>query len=142
MKQDSSHIFVYGTLRKAFGLPMHQYLVSNGTFIGKASFQGILYEVDNFPGVIASSDPQKQVLGEVYELHDFPAVITELDRYEGYDPDSPEQSFYKRTHKNVYLEDGEFISAWIYIFNRSTEDLEEIKSGDYLQYRRENNFFY
>ncbi|MBE0627081.1 MAG: hypothetical protein IH606_19965 [Burkholderiales bacterium] len=40
---------------------------------------------------------------------------------------------YVREEKEVVLNSGEMLIAWIYIYNRPTGALEEISSGDFLR---------
>lgn len=124
-------LFVYGTLRRACGHSMHR-LMEHAEFLGDATFQGRLYLVGTFPGAVKSSFPDDLVQGEVYRLVKPAELLPRLDAYEDFDPRSPETSLYRREKATLRLESGEFADAWIYLYNRPTENLPRIVSGDFL----------
>jgi pyruvate carboxylase len=49
-------VFVYGTLRKAVGHPVHRILDEHGVWESIGKFQGKLYDLGPFPGAVASGD--------------------------------------------------------------------------------------
>jgi gamma-glutamylcyclotransferase (GGCT)/AIG2-like uncharacterized protein YtfP len=73
-------VFVYGTLKR--GGSNHSYLVGQ-TFVANARTpRGFrLYELDGYPGMVASADDQSGVTGEIWSLDD--TCLAELDRLEG-----------------------------------------------------------
>ena len=75
-------LFVYGTLRRAAAHPMHR-LLGPAAFVGPGEFQGRLYHLGNYPGMVRSDDPADIVHGEVYRLHELAATLACLDDYEG-----------------------------------------------------------
>jgi gamma-glutamylcyclotransferase (GGCT)/AIG2-like uncharacterized protein YtfP len=127
----SSYLFVYGTLRRDAQHPMADYLNQQAQWIGPASYQGTLYQVADYPAVVASSDPADTVYGEVYQLLTA-ELWSVLDDYEQCSPSFPTPSEYQRLLQTVYLSSGEAISAWVYLYNRSISGLEVIESGDFL----------
>jgi len=110
---------------------MHR-LMEHAEFLGDATFQGRLYLVGTFPGAVKSSFPDDLVQGEVYRLVKPGELLPRLDAYEDFDPRSPETSLYRREKATLRLESGEFADAWIYLYNRPTENLPRIVSGDFL----------
>ncbi|MFH1217167.1 MAG: gamma-glutamylcyclotransferase family protein [Pseudomonadota bacterium] len=124
-------LFVYGTLRRDAGWEMGQELVESTAFIGDGFFQGLLYMVDGYPGVVPSADPRDVVHGEVYRLHCPADTLARLDRYEEYDPESPTTSEFIRVMKKVGLADGNTVNAWIYLYNHPVDTLTPITSGDF-----------
>ena len=86
----------------------------------------------DFPGAVDSSSSEDRVRGEVYELHDEPALLEKLDEYEECSPNDPKPTLYRREKRNVVLEDGRTVEAWVYLFNRPTDGLPRIRSGDFL----------
>ena len=127
------YLFVYGTLRRGANHPMHQLLMQNSCFIGMAHFQGKLYQVTHYPAVVASANPDEQVLGEVYQLLQPEQTLPQLDKYEECSADFPAPQEYRREMQQVVLENGDSLIAWVYLYNRSTVGLEQLLSGDFMQ---------
>ena len=127
------YLFVYGTLRRGANHPMHQLLMQNSRFIGMAHFQGKLYQVTHYPAVVASANPDEQVLGEVYQLLQPEQTLPQLDKYEECGADFPAPQEYRREMQQVVLENGDSLIAWVYLYNRSTVGLEQLLSGDFMQ---------
>ncbi|WP_019676486.1 gamma-glutamylcyclotransferase family protein [Arsukibacterium perlucidum] len=133
----SEYLFVYGTLRKnalrrAAGNRCYQLLQQNASLVGEGRFQAKLYLVDYYPGVVASEDPAWQVTGEVYQLQQPESVLAELDQYEQCGPGFASPTEYLRLQQQIILENGEMISAWLYIYNHPIDVLKQIMSGDFL----------
>jgi gamma-glutamylcyclotransferase (GGCT)/AIG2-like uncharacterized protein YtfP len=131
LPKNCGFIFVYGTLLSLGQNPISHVLAKRVRFIGSAHFPGRLYRVDNYPGALISDDSKDKVQGEVYLLRNTKKLLTILDRYEECSPSFPKPTEFIRTIQKVYFEDGRAVSAWIYIFNRTTEGLELIESGNY-----------
>jgi gamma-glutamylcyclotransferase (GGCT)/AIG2-like uncharacterized protein YtfP len=125
-----SMLFVYGTLRERSGHAMARRMARHARLVGAASFQGKLFMVEDYPGVVPSDDPTDIVYGEVYELEQPKRMLRVLDEYEGYDPHAPHCAYLRREHR-VVLTTGVVVPAWIYIYNRETDRLERITSGDF-----------
>jgi gamma-glutamylcyclotransferase (GGCT)/AIG2-like uncharacterized protein YtfP len=128
-----NYLFVYGTLRREINSEMYQLLAHYGEFVGDAIFQGKLYMVDYYPGLVSSVDTQDVVYGEVYKLSCPDIVLSRLDDYEECGPKFPEPSKYVRRKQDVKLKSGEAMNAWVYIFERPTAGLQLIESGDFLR---------
>lgn len=120
------YIFVYGTLKHDANNPMAELLSSHAEFIGEAVYQGKLFKIDYYPGVIPSDDPNDKVSGEVYRLDQSDDVLPLLDLYEEVGSEFPVPNEYIRQLQLVTLNDGSIVNTWIYIYNRSTQNLERI----------------
>jgi gamma-glutamylcyclotransferase (GGCT)/AIG2-like uncharacterized protein YtfP len=131
--EDSSHLFVYGTLRKDERHEMYHILARHAEFLDEAVFQGKLYLVEDFPAAVCSHDPKDKVRGEVYRLANQSLVLAQLDEYEECSSAYAPPTLFIRVKEDVLLRSGKTVSAWIYLYNRSTEGLRLIASGDYLQ---------
>lgn len=133
---NSEYLFVYGTLRRDTQSEMYHLLARFANFLGDATFQGELYLVDYYPGVVPSTRSEATVRGEVYRLFDPAKVLQKLDEYEECGPEFLQPAEYVRRKEHVLLKDGRDIVAWIYIYNRSTDGLRRIESGDFLNFHR------
>jgi len=133
----SDYLFVYGTLRqqarrRAAGSRCYQLLQQHASLLGQGRLQATLYLVDYYPGAIASKNPKWQVTGEVYQLQQSAFVLAELDHYEECGPGFASPTEYLRLQQQITLQNGEMISAWVYIYNHLTQGLKQILSGDFL----------
>jgi gamma-glutamylcyclotransferase (GGCT)/AIG2-like uncharacterized protein YtfP len=130
MKDD--YLFVYGTLRRNTNSEMYQLLSQFADFVEEATLQGRLYMVDHYPGIVISKNPHDIVRGEVYRLRESATVLAQLDEYEECGAGFPEPTEYIRRKESVALQRGDKIEAWVYIYNRPTDGLHRIESGDFL----------
>jgi gamma-glutamylcyclotransferase (GGCT)/AIG2-like uncharacterized protein YtfP len=127
------YIFVYGTLRRDANSEMHQLLAKHAEFVNDATYQGKLYKIDYYPGAVPSDDPNDAIQGEVYLLHQADVVLPLLDQYEEFGSEFPKPNEYIRLKQTVTLKNGRTVTAWVYIYNHSTEGLELIKSANFIQ---------
>jgi gamma-glutamylcyclotransferase (GGCT)/AIG2-like uncharacterized protein YtfP len=132
-KVTREYLFVYGTLRRDSKSELYHLLARYGDFVGDATYQGKLYMVDYYPGVVPSDDARDVVHGEAYRLTCSDIVLARLDEYEECSSGFPDPTEYVRRNEKVKLNTGEVIAAWVYIFNRSTAGLQPIQSGDYYE---------
>ncbi len=112
---------------------MNHLLARYGQFVGHASFQGKLYMVDDYPGLVPSDNPRDVVHGEVYKLSCPDIVLSGLDDYEECSPKFSKPAEFVRRKENVQTKCDEVITAWVYIYDRPTDGLQLIKSGDFLR---------
>lgn len=129
----SEYIFVYGSLRRDFSSPAREVLDDYAEFISEATYQGSLYKIDWFPGVVPSDDKDDIVHGEVYKIIDREEVLSKLDQYEGCSLSDPKPHAFVRKEVQV-KSNGDDITAWIYLFDLPVDDMVQIRSGDYLKY--------
>lgn len=127
------YLFVYGTLRQNANHPMHQLLAQHSRFIGKARYQGRLYQVDYYPGAVPSHNSTDQVMGELYQLLQPDLLLPELDNYEECSPQFTPPHEYRRELQNIRLDNGNTVIAWVYVYNRNTDGLTLIQTGDFLK---------
>lgn len=130
----AEYLFVYGTLRRDTEHPMAGVLAAASTYVGRGAYQGRLFRVSWYPGAIPSDFPQDRVIGDVFRIRDGRAaeLFGMLDTYEGTTPEAEEAPYYRRERVRVRMGGGGEIEAWIYLFNRSTEAMGRIESGDFL----------
>ena len=130
----NKYLFVYGTLMKKYtGLkPIN--LEKYGKYICEGYIHGRIYEIDNFPGLIITNEPNEKVFGEIFLLNDFNRSIHELDQYEDFFPDDLGKSLYVRQIKQINVKGGGIKKAWVFIYNRAVDKKKRIVSGNYLDY--------
>lgn len=124
----SNYLFVYGTLKRGLHCPEAKLLARLATFVGDAFFQGRLFLVDAYPGVVPSNNTNDRVHGEVYALEDH-AILSVLDAYEGCGALSSDLPEYERRLVVVKTASGKRLEAWIYIYNLPTDRLPRVTSG-------------
>jgi gamma-glutamylcyclotransferase (GGCT)/AIG2-like uncharacterized protein YtfP len=126
-------LFVYGTLRRKGGSRMHRLLARHGELVGDATYQGRLYRVSYYPGVVPSDDRADVVHGEAYRLRNPHLVLPSLDRYEACGPGFRQPTLYVRLNQEIRLKDGQTLLAWIYVYNRPVNGLKRVPDGDFLR---------
>lgn len=131
----SEYLFVYGSLRRDYSSPARQVLDDHAEFVSEAIFQGKLYKIEWYPGVVPSGNSDDKVIGEVYKINDNEIVLPKLDRYEGCSPADPQPHAFVRKEMRVNLEKGGKITAWIYLYEWPVDDKKQIPSGDYLDHK-------
>ena len=124
-KHGIKYLFVYGTLMKPGANPVAARLWRHSQSAGIAWFQGRLYRVAHYPGVVPSGDPDDKVWGQLILLRRPSAILPALDAYEGV-PD-----LYTREQAPVFNRDGKTVIAWIYLYNRPVARLPRVRSGDF-----------
>jgi len=131
-RKEKEYLFVYGTLRRDTGNGMHQLLAQHATFVGSGNYQGLLYGIDYYPGAVPSDDPHDHVFGDIYCLTEPDRVLVELDRYEECGLGFSEPAEYIRIRQEIRLQCGDTLSAWVYVYNRPTDHLPLLSSGNFL----------
>ena len=127
------HVFVYGTLRRGAGHPMHAALARMSQFVGMARFKGQLYDLGPYPGAVPDPRAEPGVLGELYAFLPGQPLLTQLDRYEGCTSLDPKPHEFIRHRVPLTREDGSLEPAWIYLYAGTLTRERHISSGDYLQ---------
>ena len=119
-------VFVYGTLKRGFG--NHRVMVAaGGEYLGAATRQfAKLVHLGGFPGLVETNNPDDIVYGEVYKVE----RLGPLDMLEGY-RSSADDGMYLRRAKNIVMEDGTEVLAYLYIWNHGYEGRPVIEGGCY-----------
>ena len=125
----ADYLFVYGTLRKEVGHPMHRVLIRHAILVDKGVYQGELYDLGDFPAAIHSARLEDRVHGEIYQLKGKDQIFEILDRYEGCVGTAP---YFRRERKEVRSGGGKVVCVWLYLYNRPVERYPRIPGGDYL----------
>lgn len=127
MKQDDKmyNVAVYGSLRKG----MH-----NEGFLKNAKFLGVfettpsynLYSLGSFPGL--TKNGSTPITMEVYEVTQ--SELMSINRLEGYDPNSDENTFYDRINLRT-----PFGTAFTYIYEGDVSKYTPLDTGDWVSYQ-------
>lgn len=120
------YFLVYGTLRRG---QRAEGMMRNARYLRDEMVNATMYNCGSFPGIVLGGETA--VRCELFVCDDeFAGPMTRmLDNYEGYVPENPDNSLYLR--KEIELSDG--VSASIYEWNRPTEGLEIVESGDWTR---------
>ena len=124
---NEDYLFVYGTLRSQMKDRLHRLLETQAVLVGTGTFQGKLYDLGRYPGVVRSRGNTDRVTGEIYRFSEPQRAFQILDEYEGHR--------FNRKRVTIIQEDGKSITSWIYLYARSVTRRALIRSGDYVQYR-------
>lgn len=133
IKTGFQYLFVYGTLRKGFQLPINKQIAENVEWIGQAEIKGTLFDIGEYPGAKKNDIGEKSfIIGDIFKILDI-KVLEILDEYEGLDPLKITESDYLRKQETIDF-DGKEIEVWIYWYNKSTDNKFRIRHNDYLEY--------
>jgi gamma-glutamylcyclotransferase (GGCT)/AIG2-like uncharacterized protein YtfP len=113
-------LFVYGSLRQ--GQTARSLIANQITRCMPASTEGAIYVFPMGYAGFVDRPPPERVVGEVLWLSELPATFGLLDAYEGDD--------FARVIKQVQLDSGEVVWAWIYVL----ADPDAIKYGTLLDH--------
>ena len=120
-------LFVYGLLRKGAPHEMARLLEDKATYICTGRTRGLLYQISYYPGTILGKH-NSWVTGDIYRIDNMD-LWHQIDRFEGF-PTNDEYRLVK-----AYVETNvASMKCLIYEFNRSTYGMQQITSGDFLQY--------
>lgn len=127
-------LFAYGTLRKGCAVNAYRILNRYCDYFAEGVLNGQLFEVDGYPGVVATGHVAETVVGELYVVNSKEKLLAALDEYEECTDNFPQPHEYMRQRLPIKLADGDVVQAWVYVYNRPTDALKRIDSGDYLKY--------
>lgn len=125
-------VFFYGTLMAGFDRRRQAGIDDKLVYIGRGSIKAALFDLGLYPAAVPA--PDRAVWGEVYEITDAEAVLPALDTIEGFTPEHPDRSLYRRARVAVTLPDGRDSEAWVYFYNAPLGRARRIPSGDYLEH--------
>jgi gamma-glutamylcyclotransferase (GGCT)/AIG2-like uncharacterized protein YtfP len=126
-------LFVYGTLLSSVDHPMSRRLANEGELIDAATFNGRLYRVSWYPGLV-DGDAGDVVHGELHRLRDPEHSLTWLDEFEGVArgvTSVTEQDEYARVERAVRSGTGSHV-AWVYLYRGSVAALERVATGRWV----------
>lgn len=121
-------IAVYGTLR--YGGPANG-LMRGFKYLGKDHIYGKIYNLSGYyPALHLGTEGEEdhQVVVDLYEIKD-ERLLANIDRYEGYFPNEPDQSLYKR-ELTLTVEGN--MEVWVYEYRFDCDKSLLIPSGDWF----------
>lgn len=134
-------LFVYGSLLLPTGeAEVDETLAVSSLSLGVGYVRGRLYDLGEYPGAKplppdASGDSDK-VWGRLLALIHPDAVFAVLDRFEGYDYQSPLTGEFVRSTTTVILPEADrIVQSQIYFYNPPVDEKQCIPSGDYLAFK-------
>jgi len=116
--RSGERIAFYGTLMRGLGGLDELGIEGELRYLEPCSCAGALHDLGAYPGLVASpSEPRStdRVQGELFEILDVRIMAT-LDAFEGFDPNSPDDSLYTREDAELPEPAGE--RAWLYLYNQ------------------------
>ena len=131
------HIFVYGSLLSGIQTRIASYLHRNSRFVGEGQVPGCLFDLGFYPGLVFNPGAPTLVTGHILELNHPEKVLPVLDETELSASGNPELNEYRRELLPART-GSQIILCWMYVYNLSTEGLQPISSGNYLDYLRDN----
>src|SRR5712692_2618841 len=96
-------VFFYGTLMSAFKRHGRSRIDAKLTLRGRGWINAALFDLGIYPAAIPATD--SRVWGEIHRMADSDAVLAALDEVEGFRPNQPESSLYRRVETPVTFED-------------------------------------
>ncbi|RED97962.1 gamma-glutamylcyclotransferase (GGCT)/AIG2-like uncharacterized protein YtfP [Marinoscillum furvescens DSM 4134] len=125
------YLFAYGFLMSVFhGNEQTQTPPLDARLLGLGTYDGLLYRVASYPGVIYRPEGDKQVYGEVFWLNHPNRTLPILDEYEHASPLITNAPEYARRLRPIRLE-GKTIQCWVYEYLGTVQPDSEIKSGKF-----------
>lgn len=128
------HIFTYGTLMSSatgdLGAAERALLRAFASCVGPAAIRGSMFDAGACPGVVLEGRARDVVCGELWRIPgSMPDLVEALDRYEGCAARCPLPHPYARRRIRVRQAGGRRVTAWIYLWVKSTDGLVRIDDG-------------
>jgi len=131
----SRYLFVYGTLDPKHAPSEIAPTVAKLRPLGKASVQGLLYDLGEYPGAVFNGSAKRKISGTVFRIPDDPQILRQLDDYEGFTPSDPRKSLFVRELRPVKLAAGPVLRCWVYTYNRDPGTAQLIPARPYRRKR-------
>jgi len=125
----SEYLFAYGTLQPGLAPTKIARVAAKLRPMGEGFVRGALYDLGGYPGAVADPSAKGRILGTVMELPKDEGLLERLDRYEGFDPKTPQTSEYIRERRVVELKAGSTVECWFYRYNRKPRNADMVEGG-------------
>src|SRR4051812_49218054 len=98
--------------------------------IAAATVAGRLYDLGPYPGLVIGSDREERVRGQLLDVPDDPELWLRVDAYEGFVPDDPARSLFRRVSCRAELADGsDAVECWVYVYNGDLAGARQVADG-------------
>lgn len=131
----SQYLFAYGTLQPGLAPTKIARMAAKLRPVGEGFVRGLLYDLGGYPGAVPDANAEGRIRGTILQLPEDPGILVQLDDYEGFDPQAPEQSEFVRERLLVERPAGRGIECWIYRYNWKTDTLRAIADGEWSSAR-------
>lgn len=125
----SDYLFAYGTLQPGLAPTKIARVAVKLRPVGEGFVRGLLYDLGGYPGAVADPNANGRIIGTVMELPDGEDVLVRLDKYEGFNPQSPTTSEYIRERQVAELKSGRTVECWFYRYNRKPREADLVEGG-------------
>lgn len=130
---DTNYVAVYGSLRKGMQAASK---MERMEFVGTGVIDASLYALGWYPGVKLGTEHKTVV--DVFKLPEDEqlrkAILWDLDEYEGYSPNRPDQSLFVRKVVDVGMSDVVF-KCYVYEYNYPTNRAPLVEEGDWCEFQ-------
>lgn len=123
----NTHVFVYGTLLSKGANPASNMV--GAEVVTGGQIPGSIYDLGWYPGYKLSTitdDTPSIVKGELIRVTE--EDMDRLDSYEGV-PD-----LYRRAQTTVETDNGEFVPAYVYVYNGNVHNDDLVLDGDWIKH--------
>jgi len=103
--------------------------------LGDASVRGTLHNFGAYPGAVLAAPAATLIHGELFELPDDESTLTALDKYEDFDPLTPEKCLFVRRRTTITGANGQSVQGWIYVYNGNPDSAPIIQGGKWSNSR-------
>jgi gamma-glutamylcyclotransferase (GGCT)/AIG2-like uncharacterized protein YtfP len=129
----SRYLFAYGTLQPGLTPQEIAPVVAKLRPLGEGFLFGTLYDLGKYPGAVLDPASPRRVYGTVFSLPRDLNIWPQLDAYEGFDANHPQESQFVRSKARVTLvETGQALFCWVYAWNAVTDGAHILESGRFI----------
>ena len=94
-----------------------------------------LFDMGHYPMIVESEGNNVEGMIVYIKTEDYSKITKVIDNLEGYNPENHGNCAYNREIKNIELESGELVRAWIYIGSEEYIDQEKtVPSGKWAKH--------
>jgi putative glutamine amidotransferase len=130
-----TRLFAYGTLLPGLAPTAMQEVVERMRPVGPAAVRGRLFDLGPYPGLVLDV-AAGAVHGQLLDVPDDPELWLRMDAYEGFVPDDPARSLFRRVMCRATFADGsDTIDCWVYVYNGNLAGARQVTDGIWRPHR-------
>jgi len=122
----SDFLFAYGTLIPGCEPAQMNSICARLEPIGEGTVPGTLYDLGDFPGVVAGDGVVRGVVLRVP-----PDAWNAMDAYEGCPMPGRDEGLFRRVMTRATLRDGSELHCWLYVYALDVRGQRAVPSGDW-----------